>query len=124
MRSIAIVACAVLISGILLGCRERAQDPIDRLMAAVPYEEVPSYLYSPIMLPSTATATQLVGSLSGQFTQMDIVDVRATQTRPRPGDEIPVEKFTAVLLQTEKGRKILLLRPDPKGWYYKFYDAR
>ncbi|HSY10392.1 MAG TPA: hypothetical protein VK840_05700 [Candidatus Dormibacteraeota bacterium] len=113
---------------ILLGCSHR--DSIDRLMDKVPYEEVPSYLFMPIQLPETASPEQLISVLTkrGEFHNPKILQTRHVHTTPRPKDQIPVESYTAVLLDTNPGRKIVLLQPQSfkgrwHGWYYKIYDA-
>jgi hypothetical protein len=123
MRALAFSAVT---AAILFGCSLR--DPIDRLMTEVPYEDVPSYLYMPIKLPAAASPQRLLSALSNRFEfqgkQLKILGVRRTHTAPRPEDKIPFEYFTAMLLDTDQGRKILLLQPRPGGWYYKFYDPK
>jgi hypothetical protein len=38
---------------------------------------------------------------------------------------MPVENFTAVLLQEEAGRKIVVFQPlHTNDWYFKVYDAK
>jgi hypothetical protein len=123
MRGLAIsIVVAVLVSG----CSPH--DPIDRLMAEVPYERVPSYMYVPVKLPTTAKPEEIVSALSSRDefrdSRIKILEVRQTHTSPRSQDGALVQHFTAVLVDTVKGRKILLLKPEQSGWYYKFYDAK
>jgi hypothetical protein len=109
---------------VLPGCLPR--DPINRLMAEVPYETVESYMYRPIELPATAKPEQLFSALSkgGDLQGARILEVRPTHTRPHPQDKIPVQDFTAVLFGSVHGRKILLLQPQKLGWYHKVYDVK
>jgi hypothetical protein len=123
----------IFVTGVfLLGCSRRIASPdaIDNLMVEVAHEEVPSYLYQSIKLPATATPEQLVSALSKggdmywtgmKITSFKIVNVRAAQSGPDAW-----EHYTAVLLDTNVGQKILLLRPEPdgSGWYHKLYDAK
>ena len=114
-----------LVALVLSGCSHR--DPIDRLMAEIPNESVPSYLYSPIRLPDTASPQMLISNLTscGELHDATILEIRQTHTTPPAGYGIPVEDFTAVLLDTHGGRKILVLRPESTNrWYFKIYDAR
>lgn len=113
---------------LLAGCS--ARDPIDRLMAELPYQRV-SYSYEPIKLPESASPEQLISALSerGYFQDMGVTNygplqTRAVHTTPRPADNIPLEYFTAILLNTSGGKRILLLRPERTGWYYKMYDTK
>jgi hypothetical protein len=129
-----VVAAAILISG----CSH--QDPIERLMHEVSHEDVPSYPFKPIELPATATPEQLVSALSKRsvldlghfdFGSYKILEVRPVETE----SPMPPDTFTAVLLDTSLGKKIVLLRPlqhgtnllhgtNWTGWYYRTYDAK
>ena len=58
------------------------------------------------------------------FVVHKIVEIRPVETET-PGSH----KYTAVLLATSDGRKIVLLEPQTfngkwHGWYYKTYDAK
>ena len=122
-----VTAAAILISG----CSHR--DPIDRLVHEVSHEDVPSYPFRPIDLPATATPAQLVSALSKRsaldlghfdFGSYKISEIRPVQTEPPMS-----EAFTAVLLDTSVGQKIVLLRPMQRGtnwagWYYRTYDSK
>ncbi len=115
----------------LLGCSHR--DPIDRLMAEVSKASVPSYMFRAIQLSATASPEQLISALivRGDFeqkritgTSVKILQMRSVNTTP----PMP-QGYTAVLLDTNLGLKIVLLQPlssngKPHGWYYRIYDAK
>ena len=96
-------------------------------------ESIPSYPFKPIDLPETATPDQLITALSKRsvlelghfdFTVHKIVEIRSVQTEPPMS-----QKFTAVLLDTSDGQKVVMLQPqtfDGKwhGWYYRTYDTK
>ena len=118
-----------LIAFVLLGCSRR--DPFDRVMHYVSHESVPSYMFFPIPLPETATPEQLVSALKarGEFGarniyswSIKIVETRTVHTEP------PIsETYTAVLLDTNLGQKMVLFQPLGRrgkweGWYSKIYD--
>lgn len=120
----------ILSAAFLVGCGH--QDPIDRLVNKVSHESVPSYIFRPINLPATATPKELIAAIYKRgvvyspgfaFATYEIVEVREVQIEP------PRRKFTAVLLDTDLGQKIVLLQPlgnetNWHGWYYRTYDAK
>ncbi len=115
---------------VLAGCGPR--DPVDRLMHRVSNETVWSYPFKAIDLPATATPEELVAALSKrrvlelghfEFRGYKISQIRSVQTEPPESD-----KYTAVVLETSLGQKIVLLQPIQRGtnwggWYYETYDA-
>ena len=121
----------ILTAVLLAGCGH--QDPIERLMHRVSHESFPSYPFKRIELPATATPEQLIAALSKRsvldlghfdFTSYKISEIRSVQTEPPMS-----QTFTAVLLDTSLGQKIVLLRPmgsgtNFEGWYYRAYDAK
>jgi hypothetical protein len=116
----------VLLASLFVAACSR-KDPIERLMDKVPYESVPSYLFAPINLPETASPEQCISVLTnrGDLHLRKIMEIRNAQTAPRRKNDVPVEKFTAVLMDTDAGQKILLLKPmETNRWYFKIYDAR
>jgi hypothetical protein len=131
-----VIYFAIIMASLLMGCSRR--DPIDRLMAEIPKEFVASYPFQPIQLPDTATPEQLVSALSKrgpeklghfEFKSYKILEIRQTHTTPDLPDGMPVDKFTAVLLDTDLGQKIVVFQPQTlkgiwHGWYYKTYDAK
>ena len=120
----------VVITFVLLGCSRR--DPIDRVMDRVSNESAPSYLFVPVQLPATATPEQLVSALKvrGEFGQLNIYSgsVKIVETRSiHHALSIP-EAYTAVLLDTNLGRRMVLFEPLSSkskwgGWYWRIYDA-
>ncbi len=114
----------------LLGCSHR--DPIDRLVAEVSNEGPTFYMFAPVQLPATASPKELISALTvrGEFgsrqitsTSIKILQIRAVHIGPDSQD------YTAVLLDTNLGQKIVLLQPQSlngkwRGWYYKVYDAK
>lgn len=118
-----IIAGAILISG----CSRR--DPIDQLMHELPHETVPSYPFKRIELPATATPEELLTALSkrgpGELGHFDFTSYKISQVRSvRPEPDPVSEAYTAVLLDTNLGRRIVLLRPMKMGWYYRIYDFK
>jgi hypothetical protein len=107
----------VLAATLLLGCSR--QDPVDRLMGKVEQQSVPSYLVKPIELPDTASPEQCISALTirGALHLPKILQVRQAHTS--------IENFTAVLLDSNDGQKIVLLRPShTNSWYFRIYDAK
>ena len=125
MRRSYLVGLAALV---LSACSQ--SDPIERLMAKIPNENsrnIESYFFRPIALPHTASAEMLISNLTtrGALHSPKILEVRQTHTTPKAGYDIPVENFTAVLLDADAGRKIVLLRPlSTNDWYFRIYDAK
>lgn len=119
-------------------------------MVQVAQESVPSYMFQPIDLPAKASPDQLISALSKRndvywtgrkITTYKILKVRAAKSGPSDYNH-----YTAVLLDTNAGQEIVLLKPmtphkwigwywyqkilhpmtpKPKwlGWYYKIYDV-
>ena len=124
----------------LAGCSRSPVDPIDALMSELPYQMVPSYMFVPIPLPPSASPDSVVHELesTGIFSHKGIgryttLQTRSVHTTPRDRDlreGMHVEYYTAVLLDTDAGRKIVLLRPlkgrsgHDEGWYYRIYSTK
>src|SRR5438105_1410116 len=120
---------------VALGCSRsvvpqgtRAGDPIGRLMTQVPFEDCPSYLYVPVDLPTNSAASEVIAALSKRGTLHDnrisrfkILDARKVHSAQEGARDV---YYFAVLLDTNRGRKIALLQPQAGGWYYKIYDVR
>jgi hypothetical protein len=120
-----------LVASVLLGCAHSGQtdrDPIDRLMTQVPFEDCPSYPFVPVDLPATATPAEVIDALSKRGTLRDdqIASFKILETRRVHSKQKGAESdfYSAVLMDTNLGRKILLLQPGSHGWYFKFYDAK
>lgn len=114
----------------LTGCH---RDPIARLVHQVSYEDVASYPFNAIQLPPTATPEQLITALSKRSVldlgRFDFHTYKISEIRPVQTEGPLVMRYTAVLLDTELGQKIVLLRPMQSGtnwygWYYRTYDAK
>src|SRR5579863_10212512 len=106
-------------------------------MSDLPHEDV-EYLCSPIRLSEAATPEELISALikrgvgeSGHcdFDTFKILETRVTNMPAEMQGKQPMENYLAVLLDTNLGRKIVLLQPvRPKGiwagWWFKIYDAK
>jgi hypothetical protein len=120
---------AVVIALGLLGCSH--MDPIDRVTDEVHHGFVPSYTFAPIDLPQTATPAELISAIfkrsaweSGLF---DFTSYKILQIRSVPAEFPSLPNYTAVLLDTNLGQKVVLLQPLQEksrwhGWYYKIYE--
>jgi hypothetical protein len=103
-------------------------DPIDRLMTQVPFEDCPSYLYVPVDLPTNSSPTEVLEALSrrgtlrgSRITRFRVLEVRRVHSTQEGAKDV---HYSAVLMDTNLGRKIALLQPQTGGWYYKIYDVR
>ncbi len=109
----------------LLGSECSRRDPIDRLMTELSHEGFTSYIFFPIELSKTASPQECIAVLTtrGNLSNPQFLEVRQLR------DSLEVA-YTAVLLNTTSGRKIVLLRPDPPSksgrdqWYFRIYDAK
>jgi len=128
----------------LVACNRAPKDPFDALMEELPYHGFNSYGFVPLQLPSMATPDSLIREMerSGRFYRSGIStftnrETRSVHTKLRERDLQYLRKhdalngwhpeyFTAVLLDTDAGRKILLLRHlgVDKGWFYRLYDSK
>jgi hypothetical protein len=102
-------------------------------MDYVSHETVPSYMFMPIQLPATASPEQLISTLTvrGEFGRLNIYSgsIKILQTRSVHTTPPISEAYTAVLLDTNLGQKIVLLQPQNfkgkwHGWYWKVYDVK
>lgn len=103
-------------------------DPIDRLMTQVPFEDCPSYLYVPVDVPTNSSPSEVLAALSKRGTLRDnginrfkVLESRRVHSTQEGAQSI---YYSAVLLDTNLGRKVVLLQPQRGGWYYKVYDTR
>jgi len=110
----------------LLGCAQR--DPIDKVVEIASNEDAPSYMFKPIELAETATAEQLVSALTsrGALHTPTVVKAREVQMRETTNS---TGHYTAVLLDTGDGKKVVLLQPMSRkdrfaGWYFRIYDTK
>jgi hypothetical protein len=123
MRALYFIA---VIAFVLLGCSR--SDPFDRVMDYVSHESVPSYMFVPVQLPATATPEQLIHALTvrGEFGRLNIYSgsIKIVETRSVHTAPPMLEAYTAILLDTNLGQKIVLLKPMSHGWYWKIYDVK
>jgi hypothetical protein len=123
------LAITVAIAGLFAGCSH--QDPIDRLMAKLPYDKATHTVGVLIDLPQNASAEQCISVLTkrGTFSIVRILEVRQTHTKPHPEDGIPIQNYTAVLLD-DSGREIIILlqqvqdKSGFRGWSSEMFDAK
>jgi hypothetical protein len=117
----------LLLAGALAGCEHR--DPIDRLMARLQKEAktivFTSYPFRPVNLPTNSSPQQVVATLASrgdfQATNVVIVEIREVQT---PEDMHSSRHYTAVLVDSSAGQKVVLIRPMSSDWYFKIYDSK
>jgi len=109
-------------------------------MAELPYQMVKTYMFQPVELPRSASPDSVLRELERRgilsqkgIARYTILQTRAVQTTPRDLDRqagMHVEDYTAILLETDRGRKIVLLQPPNRstrqdaGWYYRIYDSK
>ncbi len=91
-------------------------DPIDHLMTQVPFEDCPSYLYVTVDVPTNSSPTEVLGALSKRGTLRDIritrftiLEVRRVHSTQEGAQDV---YYSAVLMDTNLGRKIALLQPQ------------
>ena len=116
---------------VLAGCGHR--DPIDRIVkkdSADPF--FPSGLTGIIKLPPTAPVSEITARALGLTgTNVTILETRLVHISYGDSDKLlPPESvlYTAVLVDTDTGRKVVLLqferdkRDPPGGWWSRVYD--
>ncbi len=122
---------AVLLVTSVTGC-SRA-DPIDRLAAKLSSDpNFPSGMFRPILLPATAPPEKVVAAIfdqaafKGRVTRYKILKIRRVRIAYGQPHEAPpeVSNYTAVLIDTNLGRKIVLLQSTQVagGWWHRVYD--
>ena len=80
-----------------------------------------------IDLPATASINQVLEQMFKVigFDDGRVISYQIVETRPvRIHDGIQDSSFTAVLVETNLGRKVVLLKPErsPLGWWSRTYD--
>jgi hypothetical protein len=104
-------------------------DPIDRLVASLSSDGMwQNGLFKPVDLPPSATPAEVLFQVDkltglyqgGKLTSYQIIEVRQVQI----GSNQTGGKFTAVLLDTNLGKKIVLLQNQGSktGWWSRVYD--
>jgi hypothetical protein len=117
MRSIFFI-----IAALLVGCAT-TPDPIDRLVTSLS----PSHglwtngLFQPVRLPSTASAEDVISKvLERQFSSYTVLKIRQVSIPFGVSSEL----YTAALVQTSAGQKIVLIKYETEGWWNRIYDAK
>jgi hypothetical protein len=127
-------AALLLIVGVLLtfASHAKASDSIDQLVAELSgdYGEWQNGTVMPVHLPSSAMPKEVISQLyqsrdtryGNIITNFQIVEIRPVQIRW----SFPNTNFTAVLMDTNLGRKITLLQYEDSttGWWNKTFDAK
>lgn len=81
-------------------------------------------IFTPIKLPATAPIPQVLQAAieTNRYDGRRATVSRIISTRQVRIDEFPNEPYTAVLVETDLGRKIALLRSTQQGWWSRVYD--
>ena len=137
VRLIMRIACLLSVCWSLVGCATAHQsqttvsDPIDRLVAKLSTDDMwLNGYFSPIDLPRTASTKEIVSQVlhpKGRptwlpaVTSYHIVSARQVHISSAIGDK----NFKAVLLDTDLGKKIVLLQYQSQimRWWHRTYDA-
>ena len=97
-------------------------------MTQVPFEDCPSYLYVPVELATNSAPAEVIEALSkrgtlrdNRITRFKILGIRKVHSSQEGARD---SYYSAVVLDTNLGRKIALLQPQSSAWYYKLYDAQ
>jgi hypothetical protein len=118
MRSTLFAIIAVL----LVGC-VTMPDPIDRLVASLSLSHGlwTNGIFLPVGLPVTASARDVVSKvLERQFSSCKILKIRQVSIPFGVSSEL----YTAALIQTGAGEKIVLIKYEAGGWWNRIYDAK
>jgi hypothetical protein len=118
----------ILMAPVLVCCGHR--DPIDRIVeqdSADPF--FPTGMFTPIRLPATASAAEVASRALGQSgTNITVLETRQVQIHADSGLPAELVNFTAVLVNTTSGLKVVLLQfqkdsqNPPGGWWSRVYD--
>ena len=119
MRSIFFIIVVALVAG----CAT-TPDPIDRLVAGFSSSHGlwTRGLFPAIKLPGTASTDEVVAKvLEGQVASYKILKARPVHIQ----GSLP-DLYTAVLVQTNVGEKIVLFRYDGEtvGWWSRIFDVK
>jgi hypothetical protein len=122
MRSILFSIFAAL----LVGCATTAADPIDQLVTRLSTPPQSGLwqngLFPIIKLPATASTNEVLAKvLERQVDSYKVLKIRQVHI---PGN-LP-DLYTAVLIQTSAGEKIVLFKYEGEavGWWSRIYDAK
>jgi hypothetical protein len=114
----------------LVGCSQ--QDPIDSIVekaSSNPIFPSSNIIVELIKLPATAPIAEVVSKAleprGPEGKNVTILETRQVQianadkNRVVPSDFL---RYTAVLVNTSSGRKVILLQFQPDGWWNQIYD--
>ena len=106
---------------IMTGCGH--QDPIDRIVKqASANPHFSDGMFHPLRLPETASPTQVVTRIEGKLPILEIRQVFIPDT-----DESRLfpeaTSYTAVLMKFGDGRRVVLIKPSPGGWWSRVYNV-
>jgi hypothetical protein len=128
MRYIIYISCA---SAMLLAGCATTPDPITRLSAALSKTDGgwQGGITPMVPLPSNAPTEQVIAKEFEMPANMPAISYKILKTRQVhiKGDQ--PDLYTAVLVQTDTGEKIALIRyvqwyGQMSGWWVRFYDTR
>jgi type IV pilus biogenesis protein CpaD/CtpE len=116
-----------IIAALLVGCAT-TPDPIDRLVAdySASHGMWVNGTYPILDMPQTASPEQVIkkrfemGLPRGQVANYKILKIRQIHI---PTGQIGSDLYTAALVQTDSGEKIVLLKYDGRDWWSRVEDA-
>ena len=126
------IAFIIFLAVVFVGCSR--EDPIDRIVkqdSADPH--FPSGLVMAIRLPATAPVIEVTSNALGRsLTNITILETRQVHISGWEDDKLApseVFEYTAVLVSTSSGRKVVLLQfrqdkryPPGGSWWNRVYD--
>jgi len=138
MKTFLAAFCALFLGGLAFADGQTATnntvtnlvtDPIDRLVARLSSDGMwQNGLFKPVDLPQSASPEEVISQVDkltglyqgGKLTSYRIIETRQVQII----SSITGGKFTAVLLDTNLGKKIVLLQyqGSKTGWWSRAYD--
>ena len=130
-RRLSIVVLGLLLSSASCARHERPYagppDEIDSLVARLsPYSWDNGPWQPPLGLPRSASTKELLDACfpstvwwdTAHVHRYELIRERAVHVEPR------AHEYIAALVATDKGRKIVMLRYEPEGWWFRTFNAR
>ena len=115
-----------IIAALLVGCTT-TRDPIDRLAANLASHRLWQNGFTSIMpLPANAATEDVVAKEFSRPATMPTIGYKILKIRQVHIQGSLPDLYTAVLVQTEVGKKIVLLQYQGQmpGWWVRIYDAK